>query len=174
MRKWKKYKGTLCRLTPFPKIISLLFWGVLASCIVVSSCSAPAIPLWSKVLINGKEQQTTIETRCGPFSIAKLTEGEGPFFAIRAGSSKVRANHELLKATAFRNGIPLEMHRHEGKDSLNDLAFTTFPGIPGVMFFGFGHTKADSFQIDLWDCFSDRGSYCYDSVVSIAPFVKKK
>ncbi len=148
--------------------------GTIASFLFITGCSAPVIPLWSKVLINGKEQQLAIDTRCGSFSITKLTEGDGPFFALRAKNDNVRANHELLKATAFRNGKALEMHRHEKKDSLDDLSFTTFPGMPGVIFFGFGHTAADSFQIDILDCFSNHGSYCYDSTITIAPFVSKK
>jgi hypothetical protein len=129
---------------------------------------------WSQAMINGHACGASIETACGILTIDKMADASGPIFAIRAKNDFVRSNHEYLKVAAFRNGTSYDMLLHTATDSMRDLMFTAFSGGPGTVFVGLGTTVADSFHIDIMDCFSRRGSSCFDDFFTIVPCKKRE
>jgi hypothetical protein len=139
------------------------------SALIGTACAGCAPFTWSTALINGHPCGAAIETSCGTLTIDKMADANGPIFAIRAKNVNVRSNLDYIKVVAFKNGAAFDMHLHSAKDSAIGLAFTTFSGGPGSVFVGLGRLAADSFQIDISECFSRRGSSCYDNVISISP-----
>jgi hypothetical protein len=127
---------------------------------------------WSRALINGQPCGSSIETSCGTLTIDKMVDASGPIFAIRAKNVNVRSNTDYIKVVAYRNGTAFDMRHRAGKDTVLDLAFTTFSGGPGSVFVGLGISVADSFQIDISECFSRRGSSCSNAVITIVPCKK--
>jgi hypothetical protein len=145
---------------------------IAVSAMIGAACVGCAPFTWSSALINGNPCGASLETSCGTLTIDKMTDASGPVYAIRAKNVNVRSNTDYIKVVAYRNGTAFDMRLHSAKDSLQDLGFTTFTGGPGSVFIGLGLYAADSFQIDISECFSRRGSSCYNNVITIVPCKK--
>jgi hypothetical protein len=161
----------ICRQLRTPRIVTVSSeFAVTALIVAIAFGCAPFT--WSEAKINGSACGATIETACEAFTIDKMADASGPIFAIRAKNNYVGSNPDYLKVTAYRNGQPFDMHVRPERDSLQDLAFTTFSGGPGTVFVGLGSTVADSFHVDITDCFSKRGTSCYGRDITIVPCKK--
>jgi len=145
---------------PLPFAVSAVIGVALVGCAPFS---------WSTALINGNPCGASVETSCGTLTIDKMADASGPIFAIRAKNVNVRSTTDYIRVMAYRNGTAFDMRLHSAKDSLQDLGFTTFSGGAGSVFVGLGLSTADSFQIDISECFSRRGSSCSNDVVTIVP-----